>query len=233
MSDPIFYRKPAALSREAHGSKRFRKLPDLGFARAANAIPIGASEVGLAARHFPLVFAAAEPGGLVAIVGIENGKNLFVGADGQWAENVYIPAFVRRYPFAFAEQGDQLILCIDEAAGTLDDADGETLFDAAGKPTKFVDDVLAFNREFQFQSRVASDFAAAAKALGLLVDNRADINTRDGRRATLEGFRVIDREKYDALPDATFLDWRKRGWLDIAAAHFVSMNSWQDLLARG
>ena len=88
MSDPIFYRKPVALSSEAHGAKRFRHLSDYGFARDSNAVPVGAGEMALAARHYPLVFAAAEPGGIVAVMGVQTGENLFVDADGKWAADV-------------------------------------------------------------------------------------------------------------------------------------------------
>jgi hypothetical protein len=232
MSDPIFYRKPVALSSEAHGAKRFRHLSDYGFARDSNAVPVGAGEMALAARHYPLVFAATAPVGIVAILGIETGKNLFVDAAGKWAAELYVPAFVRRYPFAFAEREDQLILCIDEAAETLHDDEGQYLFNADGTTTPFIDKVVEFNREFHVQARAASAFAAAADAQGLLTDNRAEIETRGGRKAVLGGFRVIERAKYDALPDDVFLEWRKAGWLDLAAAHFLSMESWHNLLAR-
>jgi len=232
MNAPIFYAKPVPLVAETHGTKRFRALADFRFARASNSVPLGASEMGIAARHYPLVFAAAEPGGIVAVMGVQTGENLFVDADGKWAADVYVPAFVRRYPFAFAEQDDKLVLCIDEAANALDDGEGQWLFEVGGKPSAFTEQILQFNREFQAQARAACEFAAAAAAAGLLADNRAEVETRSGKKTTLGGFRVIDRAKFEALPDETFLDWRKRGWLDMAAAHFLSFHSWHNLIAR-
>lgn len=232
MKAPIFYSKPVPLAAEIHGTKRYRAVPDFRFARAANAVPLGASEMGIAARHYPLVFAAAEPGGIAAIMGVQTGENLFIDADGKWAPETYVPAFVRRYPFAFAEQDDKLILCIDEAADALVDGDGPWLFNVDGTATPFVEQVVQFNREFQIQARAAAEFATAAATAGLLTDNRAQIETRSGKKMTLGGFRVIDREKFDALPDETFLEWRKRGWLDLAAAHFMSFHAWQNLIAR-
>ena len=232
MKAPIFYSKPVPLSAEIHGTKRFRAVADFRFARAANAVPLGASEMGIAARHYPLVFAATEPGGIAAIMGVQTGENLFVDADGKWAADTYVPAFVRRYPFAFAEQDDKLILCIDEAANALDEAEGPWFFNVDGTTTAFTDQVVQFNREFQIQARAAAEFATAAAAAGLLADNRAEIETRSGKKMTLGGFRVIDRAKFEALPDERFLDWRKRGWLDMAAAHFLSFHSWSNLIAR-
>jgi hypothetical protein len=66
----------------------------------------------------------------------------------------------------------------------------------------------------------------------ILSDGPAEIETRGGKKMTLGGFRVIDRAKFEALPDESFLAWRKRGWLDMAAAHFLSFHSWQNLIAR-
>ncbi|MBI3507432.1 MAG: SapC family protein [Proteobacteria bacterium] len=228
MSEPIFYRRPVALSREAHGAKRYTAPSDYGFARTSNAVPLGAAEAEAAARHYPIVFAAAEPGGLVALLGIESERNLFIDAEGVWRPGSYVPAYVRRYPFAFAQLGDQLVLCIDEDADALGET-GEALFDG-DKPAPLVEKALAFAREFQVQADAAQEFAAACAAAGLLAEHRAEIAMKDGRKISLGGFRILDRAKFDALPDAAFIDWRKRGWLVLACAHFVSMQSWAGLV---
>jgi hypothetical protein len=228
MSEPLFYRRPVALTRDAHGTKRYTAPSDYGFARTTNAVPLGAAEAEAAARHYPVVFAAAEPGGLVALLGIEMNKNLFVDAEGAWRAGSYVPAYVRRYPFAFAQLGDQLVLCIDEAADALDDT-GEPLFEGE-KPAPVIEKALAFARDFQVQADAAQAFATACAESGLLTDHRAEIAMKDGRKITLGGFRILDRAKFDALPDAAFIDWRKRGWLAMAYAHFMSMQSWGALV---
>ena len=35
----------------------------------------------------------------MAILGIQEGQNLFVMPDGRWDRRAYIPAYIRRYPF--------------------------------------------------------------------------------------------------------------------------------------
>ena len=230
MNEPILYRRPVALSRAAHGTRRYTAPVGYGFARETNAVPLGAAEAEVAARHYPLVFAAADPGGLIALLGVEKGRNLFVDEAGDWRPGSYVPAYVRRYPFAFAQLGDQLVLCVDEAAEALGDS-GIPLFDGE-KPTPLVEQALAFSREFQMQADAAQAFAAACASAGLLADHRAEFALTDGRKIVLGGFRILDRAKFDTLPDAAFIDWRKRGWLAMAYAHFASMNSWASLIDR-
>ncbi|MBL8834574.1 MAG: SapC family protein [Rhodospirillales bacterium] len=230
MSEPPFYRRPVALSRDAHGEKRYVAPAGFGYAAATNAVPLGAVEAESAARHYPIVFAAADPGGLIALLGVETGRNLFVDGSGDWRPGSYIPAYVRRYPFAFAQVGDQLVLCVDEAADAIGDI-GDPLF-VDGKPAPLVAQALAFSREFQVQADAAQAFAAACATAGLLADHRAEFALNDGRKIVLGGFRILDRAKFDTLPDAAFIDWRKRGWLALAYAHFQSMQSWANLIDR-
>jgi hypothetical protein len=230
MNEMVFYKRPVALSSDVHGAKRYAAPRDFAFAGATNAVPLAASEAEIAARHYPIVFGAGLQAGLVALLGFETDQNLFVGADGAWHAGSYVPAYVRRYPFAFAKAGDRFVLCIDEASDTMGDI-GEALFDG-DRPAPVIERALAFSQEFQHQAMRAQEFAAACAAAGLLVENRAEVELRDGRKRSLGGFRILDRAKFDALPDAAIVDWRKRGWLVLAYAHFVSMGSWGSLVDR-
>jgi hypothetical protein len=65
-------------------------------------------EFAIAARDLLIVFAGndAKDAGPVALLGLRQNENLYVDAEGQWAANTYVPAFVRRYPFVLAEKPD-------------------------------------------------------------------------------------------------------------------------------
>jgi hypothetical protein len=109
------------------------------FVRETNAVPVSYTEFAVACRDYPLVFVTTDGSksfSPVAIIGIAGNENLFV-RDAQWDKSVYLPAYIRRYPFCMArvtldgqEQADRLV-CVEEAF--LSDA-GETMFDAAGNP---------------------------------------------------------------------------------------------------
>jgi hypothetical protein len=184
-------------------------------------------------KHYPIVFTASDPAVPVAVVGLRERENLYVRPDGSWEPGAYVPAYVRRYPFILLEHAGrgQFTLCIDEGSGALSDAEGEPLFEgdmAAPAALRARD----FCSAFQAQAVGTRAFADAAKAAGLLVENRAQVTLKDGRALGLSGFRVIDEAKFNALADETILDWRRKGWLPLVYCHLISTSNWANLVDR-
>jgi SapC len=233
---PLFYRKPVAVSAGQHGALSLVPVTDYGFARNTNSIPLAIAEFALAVRHYPIVFAATRPAIPVAIVGIDAAENLFLDVLGRWVDGVYLPAYVRRYPFLFIESADgaEFALAVDEAANALK-IGGDTRLFEDGKPSAALERALAFCREYQSNVATSRAFADALEAEGLLVDRVATFELKSGRKVRLSGFRVVDEERFNALPDAAFLAFRKRGWLTPLYLHLVSTANWSgiiDLAAR-
>jgi hypothetical protein len=226
---PQFYRRPAVVSADRHAGKSLADA-GYGFARDASSMAVNAVEFGLAGRSYPIVFMPGDAAIPVAVLGLRSHENLFVDAAGRWRPDCYVPAYARRYPFLFAtdQASDRLTLCIDEAAPHLVDGDANPLY-ADGKPTKAADAALGFCAAFQGDHQKTIAFAQAIAASGLLVDNQAEIRLADGRQMRVDGYRVVDQEKFSALPDATIVDWHRRGWLGAVHAHLLSMASWQNL----
>lgn len=73
-------------------------------------------------------------------------------------------------------------------------------------------------------------FVEALLAQELLVDQHADARRDSGQALMLRGFKIVDRVKFDTLPDALVLEWHRKGWL--ALIHFLSLDRFADLLAR-
>lgn len=229
---PPLYRRPQVLHARRHGHRSLAPPGDYGFAAHINAVPVVAEEMAVAGRHFPIVFTEGEVPHPVAVLGLRGQHNPFVDASGRWCEGVYVPAYIRRYPFIFHENaaGTELSLCIDEAAEQLVEGRGNPLFDTAGEPTPLTRNALAFCRDYQVQYAVALAFTRALVQEQLLVDHRADASLHDGQRLSLTGFKVIDESRFAQLPDATFLQWRHRGWLPLAYSHFASVSAWSAVL---
>jgi hypothetical protein len=228
---PVFYRRPRPLNNEIDRGKSLKLAPDFGFARATNSVVLNGGEFPLAMRFYPIVFSQTTPASAVAVLGLVDNENLFVGADGQWLPDVYVPAYVRRYPFVLMEQpgGGDLILCVDEEAGLLVEGSERPLFEA-GKPAKLLQDAVSFCREFHAQHLVTTAFVQALASQGLLMRNEARIVLPSGKQLTLRGFDVVDEAKFNALPDDVFLDWRRRGWLHLVYCHLMSMANWGRLV---
>jgi hypothetical protein len=230
---PVFYKNPVPLDRVRHGAKRFVRPRDYAFAQGVNSVPLAGLEFNSASKHYPIVFTAGDPVGAVAVLGYEGSRNLFVGDDGRWADDMYVPAYVRRYPFIFTRTPDgEYVLCIEEGAGHVADAGGDPFF-VDGRPSKIIEEALRFSGDYQAQIDQTHAFTKACASAGLFVDNRASIQTADGRSITLQGFRTIDMSRFDTLPEATVLDWWRKGWLMLVYAHFNSLGNWQVLANRG
>lgn len=226
---PLFYSGPQALSAERHGAKALASDANYSFARETNSVPVTALELPRVMLNYPIVFTAAEPVAPVAILGLRGARNLFVSDDGTWRAGAYIPAYVRRYPFILMESPDkqQYTLCIDEAAPHVGDT-GQAFFED-GEPTEVTKKALEFCATYQGQHVQTLEFTAMLDKYSLLVDNRAAITLASGEKLSMSGFRVIDEEKFTALPDDVFLDWRQRGWIALVYCHLLSLGNWQSM----
>lgn len=231
---PLFYRRPMALAPELHFGLALKMPGHYGFAREANAIPLNVSEFSLAARHYPIVFTDIAPMTPVAVVGLASTRrNLFVDEAGRWRPGVYVPAYVRRYPFIFIEdrRRKEFTLAIDEGAGLLERHDGpeDKLF-WEGKPTALVERALAFCSEYQANVDLTRRFCAAIDEEKLLSDKEAGIALADGRRFRLTGFRMVEEARFDKIPGREFLKLRRRRFLHPIYLHLLSMANWAGLV---
>lgn len=228
---PLFYRSIEMLHSTAHAGWRL-KDGDASFAAQAAFVPIVASEIAAAARNYPVVFAGdnAQP---LAIVGFEE-RNLFV-ADGLWERDTYVPAYVRRYPFVFVLTGtpEGSALAIDSGSDRIARAgeDGVALFED-GNPSALTKQALEFCAAFGRDAELTALFTAALTEKELLIDRRADATLPDGRKLGIDGFQIVDGEKFAALDDATIAAWHRQGILPLVHHHLASLDRFRALLDR-
>lgn len=229
MSFALFYQNPRPLDAGRDANLKVREIRDLSFCRDVNTLPINLVEFPHVARYYPIGF-VGETGTPMAIVGLQR-ENLFLDKQGRWKPGFYVPAFVRRYPFIFAdtEAKDRFNLCIDVVPEAVSEIDGQPLF-ANGQPTPLVNQALEFCRSFH-QAAIATDaFAKALVNSGLLIDRQADTQLKTGVSFSLKGFKAVDTEKLRKLPARTLGQWNDKNWLAPLYAHVQSMNNWSNLL---
>ncbi len=230
---PIMYVRPRPVQSERDAGTSLVGDSNFSFAAKTNSVPVIATEFTLLCKSFPILFADSALSQPLALLGVRTEENLFVNADGQWETDVYVPAYVRRYPFIFMEDKErgEFTLCVDDASANLVKDDSNPLF-KDGKPTELTDRALEFCRQFQAQHAATADFVKALVDNDLLVENRADITLLNGTKLSLNGFKVIDEARFNALPAEEFLRWRERGWLHLAYCHFISISNWAGLIER-
>ncbi len=228
---PLFYKQPEPLFPGAHKDFKIRPENDFTFAAKTNSLPTTVPEFAFVARHYPIVFLGPE---LIptAVVGVTAETNLFVNNKGEWDNEAYIPAFVRRYPFIFLgiPNDDKLHLGVD-GAGRSDKPNARGLFDGETE-TDTLKAGLDFCQQFHGAFQATREFSKALLESGIVEDSGVEIQSPTGDKQQLGPFGTVTEEKFKNLPDATIVDWHKRGFLHMVHFHLQSLTNWQNLLQR-
>lgn len=235
----LFYKNPQPLNPEQHAGLGVKQIDEpFGFLRTAHAIPVTVTEFGMASAAYPIIFVGDDytP---VAVMGVRQGQNLFVRPDGQTEPDFYVPAFVRRYPFVFAndDQGDRLLLCIDRDAPMVTNQPDVPLFEN-GEPSAFTQNAIEFCKEFERQRRSTTEFTAIVKRFGLFEQKSVAFQPRDaqgnpqGEQQKIADYWAIDENKLNELSDEQFKELRTNGALGAIYAHMISLLNWQRVIQR-
>jgi hypothetical protein len=228
---PLFYKNPMPLDAKAHADLALKTDFGLGFTKGVNAVPVNLIELPQICHYYPIAFSPDENATPVAILGLRDNENLYLNTKGEWEQDTYIPAYIRRYPFIFSEMpgSDQLSLCIDNDDSVIDKKGEQKFFDKDGKPTTLSQNALEFCKSYHAAAQHTIEFGKAMHAAGVLVERQAEIASGEGKRINFSGFRVIDEQKLAELDDKTFAEWRKKNWLPFIYAHLFSGAQWQRL----
>lgn len=228
----LFYRSVRALDPARDAELGLSDAAGYAFAAGSNVVPLNGVEFREACRHYPIVFNTDEAAEPLALVGVADGRNLFVDGDGDWAEGCYIPAFLRRYPFVLVRRAAQAIeLCADPDSPLLDPAGGRKLFDA-GKPTALTKKIAEFCAAYAREQARTRHFARQLMHHELLLERAIDIRQRDGGRVAFRGVRTVDEARLAALPDETLRVFARAGWLAQIHYHLASLGNFGRLTRR-
>jgi len=234
---PLLYRGLEPLSRQAHGDKKVRRISTIPAVNQAHAVPVTVDEFMLAGRFFPIIFSSGEQPVPLALMGLHEGANTYFDAEGKLIDaNVYVPAYLRRYPFLLArltEETDQLSLCFDptaEAVGDFDD--GDALFDGED-PSQATNDILAFCEQFEQAGHRTGAFVAELQGMGLLMEGEVAIQPDNSEQPFIyRGFQMIDETKFRDLRGDELRQMNQNGTLGLVMAHLFSLALVRDIFAR-
>lgn len=228
---PLFYNNPVALDATKHGKLGLIESFGLKFAAGTNAVPVNMIEMPQICHCYPIAFSPDENASPVAVLGLRDSENLFVDSEYKWEENMYIPAYIRRYPFIFSEipGHSSLSLCVDHNEDVVSEDSPQKFFSDEGEASDLSKNALDFCKSYHSAAQQTAEFCKAVKEADLLIERRAEITVADGTRINFSGFRIIDEQKFNALSNDTILEWRKKGWLPFVYAHFFSGGQWQRL----
>lgn len=235
----LFYSKPEPLAQELHGKLGVKRMDGpFGFAKTGHAIPLTVGEFPLAMLTGPIIFVGDEklP---IAVMGLNAGENMFVKDDGTFENGIYIPAYVRRYPFVFAndESAKQMVLCIDRNAEFIVDKGIDMpFFETNGEPTEYTKNCIEFCNNFEVERQRTMSFVQLLKDLDLFETKEATFTPTNpdgsaGETQKIAEYFGISEEKLNALPADKFVELRDNGALGQMYAHIHSLVGWDRLVA--
>ncbi len=224
----LIYETAVPVSSGRHGKCSVEVGNHYAFTRKVNSIPLMAVEFPQASAEYAIVFAANGDAVVpVVILGARQNENLYLSGTDEWLAS-YVPAFVRRYPFIFStsDDGKTFTLCVDEAFPGLNYLGrGQALFDAEGKPTGYVDNVLKFLQEYRAQFVRTEAFCKKLKELDLFEPMQAQFTLADGEKMSIGGFSVVSRAKLKALSDDKMAELIRSDEMELVYLHLQSMRN--------
>lgn len=225
--------QPVALNYEQHKNVKITGQFSAESMEGRHVVPLMLQEFTAAAPHYPIFFLQINEKqySAVGVFGLKEGQNLLL-KDGKFEGN-YLPAAIRCYPFTLAQASEeQLILCINEQADNVSSSEGQALFNDDGSQTEFFQGINNFFRDYIDANTANKNVLDQIVEMGLLRADGLQYRDAAGNESRVNGFFVIDQEKFNALSDEQFLTLRKFGVLPAIYAHFASLERIGNLISR-
>ncbi len=233
---PLFYKDLTPLSSNEHADWRAKPAESADFLKDQHAVPLTSDEFIQASRHYPIVFSVGENPVPLALMGLNEGVNVFLDETGKFSGPVYVPAYVRRYPFMLARlrpDSDELSLCFDPESGVIGKFDtGEKLFEN-GEPTQPVQEILAFCEQFEEAGARTGQFMAELQQLGILMEGEVAIQQEGVEQPFIyRGFQMVDEAKLRDLRGDQLRKLTQNGMLPLLYAHLFSLQLMREIFAQ-
>ena len=232
---PLFYKDLTPLSGVDHAEFHARPLDSAAFLVGQHAVPLTSDEFVSACRFFPIVFSAGDNPVPLALMGLNEGINTFVDDQGKLINPVYVPAYIRRYPFLLAKlqpNTDELSLCFDPTSGAIGKFDeGDALF-VDGQPSDQVKAVLEFCKNFEEAGQRTGMFMEELKKADLLMDGEVAIQQEGNDKPYIyRGFQMVDENKLRELRGDVLRKLMQNGILGLIFAHLFSLQLMREVFA--
>jgi hypothetical protein len=235
MAQEGIYKNPIMLNQVAHKSVKVSRIKNFKFAKDMNSVLLAGQEFLASAKYYPIVFVRDKNSNKImplAILGLRTTENLFVDDEGKWKEGIYVPAFFRRYPFVLADnRGEEgsFAVSVDADFEGFDADDGMPLFEEEGKPTKELNNVIEFLRQYQTNFMLTQELIERLDEFGLFQEFSADITMPAGEKIAFRGLMRIDEKALINLDDEKALELYRKGFLAWIYAHLFSLSNFRPL----
>jgi SapC len=232
---PLLYNDLVPLNSNDHVTWKTRMLENAKFMDGQHAIPLTIEEFIPASRNYPIIFSASENPVPLVLMGMNEGVNAFMDEDHRFTGPIYVPAYVRRYPFMLAKlrpDTDELSLCFDPTSGAVGEfEEGIALFED-GKPSENTQNVLKFCEDFENAGAQTHAFVEELKKHDLLMDGEVSIQQEGQEKPYVyRGFKMIDETKLRDLRGDAVRKLNQNGILALIHAHLFSLQLMREIFA--
>ena len=235
---PLFYKDLMPLNSRDHSDYRSKTMDKADWLIGQHAIPLTVDEFAQAQRDYPIIFSSGPNPLPLALMGLNEGVNTFVNDEGKITDPVYVPAYVRRYPYLLAKlnnDSEELSLCFDptcEAIGEFDE--GDRLFDDEKKPSEATQNILAFCQRFEEAGVRTKTFVEELQKHDLLMDGEIAITSPENpdKPFIYRGFQMINQDKLRELRGDTLRGWNQNGLIALIYAHMMSLDLMRNIFGR-
>jgi SapC len=213
---PIFYNDLVPLNSNEHAKFKTRSLENAKFMENQHAVPLTVEEFVQASRYYPIIFSASDTPVPLALMGMNEGVNTFMDDKGQFSNPVYLPAYIRRYPFMLARlrpESEELSLCFDPS-------------------TENTQNILKFCEEFERAGAQTHQFVEELKKYELLMDGEVSIQQEGNENPFVyRGFMMVNEEKLRDMRGDELRKMNQNGMLPLIYAHLFSLQLMREIFA--
>ena len=220
------------ITAEKHKNKKVKQIDNFEFAKKTNMASIMIHEFSRAASIYPIVFVEDKTQDVfkpVVLLGFEEGENLFVNEENKWKAS-YIPAIIRRYPFALAKADDngKFTVCIDEESDFVNEIEGQELFDG-DKPAEVMERVKKYLAELQQMDAFTNEFCKFMSNKNMFTPLNMKIRVNNEIK-NVSGAYIINEERLNSLSDETYLEMRNKKYIPVVYSQLSSLSQIERLM---
>jgi hypothetical protein len=171
----------------------------------------------------------------VLVLGLAQQQNLYITLENAWDPTVYLPAYVRRYPFCMTrvtidgKEAPERVACVEKRAIN---AKGERLFDDSGNPLPEWEQRQKLLFEYETDLARTDELCKSLAQYQLLEPFTMQAVPDQGEPLQLTGMYRVSEAKLTELDGTALKDLLAKGVLGRIYAHLLSLDNFQRLLGR-
>lgn len=230
----FLFRQPELLNKEQHGKLGVsRPKRPFSFCETVRAVPLTISEIAMAQKHYPIIFSGEKEPLPMAVVGLIDDVNLFIGDNGEWEKNVYIPGYIRRYPFALAgdQNSDRMAIILDAGYDGVTSKPDVKFFEG-DEPSDDTKKAMEYCSQYERDRLMTLEFGKQLAPYNLVTTQVAQFTPEGGEAKPFAQYVGVEEAKLAEMAEDKYLELRKSNILPILYAQLMSMGNWRMLMDR-